>query len=81
MSLFEILLFCLSLGGHPLVAAGDRRGYWLWLVSCALGLVFFLGRGMYGMALLQVAYAVLNVRALLRPVHARGSINLPGRER
>ena len=81
MSWFEILLFCLSLGGHPLVAAGDQRGYWLWLVSCALGLVFFMGRGMYGMAGLQVAYAVLNVRALLRPVPVRGSVNLSGRKR
>jgi hypothetical protein len=42
------------------------RGYWLWLLGCRLGLVFFMGRGIFGMAALQVAYAVLNDLALLR---------------
>jgi hypothetical protein len=41
-------------------------GYWLWLLGCRLGLVFFMGRGIFGMAALQVAYAVLNALALLR---------------
>jgi hypothetical protein len=66
MSIFELILICCGLGGHPLVVAGDRRGYWLWLLGCGLGMVFFIGRGMYGMAVLQGAYAVLNARALLR---------------
>ena len=71
MSFLEILAGGLSLAGFVLISTGKRSGFGVGLMASVCGLVLFLGNAMYGMALLQVAYATLNLRALLQ---ARGRI-------
>ena len=67
MHLIELLACLLSLGGYFLITSGNRHGFALGLMASVLGFALFLDREMYVMALLQIAYATLNLRALMQP--------------
>ncbi len=67
MYLIELLACLLSLGGYFLITSGNRHGFSVGLLASVFGLALFLSRDMYVMALLQVAYATLNLRALIQP--------------
>ena len=71
MHLLEFLAGFLGLTGFLLISSGNRYGFWLGLVASVLGFALFIERGLYVMALLQVAYATVNLRALIQP---KGSI-------
>ena len=66
MSLLEFLAAFLGLAGYLMFASGNRHGLWFGLVASALGLALFTQREMYVMAFLQVAYALINLRSLIK---------------
>ena len=68
MNFYELLVCLVCFTGHLLLTRGDQRGLWIGLLGSAMGLVFFLGRDMYMVALMQVIYALVNLRALLKPM-------------
>jgi len=54
----------LSLAGYLLITSGYWYGFAVGLMASVVGLAFFFRRDMHVLALLQVAYAAMNLRAL-----------------
>ena len=64
MRLLESLMCFLSLSGYLLITSGYWYGFAVGLMASLFGLALFLRRDMPALALLQVAYAALNLHAL-----------------
>ena len=72
MHLLETVAGGLSLAGFVMISAGKRSGFGVGLMASVCGLVLFLEHEMYGMAALQVAYVLVNLRALARSYIGKG---------
>ena len=66
MNLLELFAASLGLTGFLLISTGNRYGSWLGLVASVMGFALFIEREMYVMAALQVTYASINLRVLVR---------------
>ena len=66
MNLLELFAASLGLTGFLLITTGNRYGSWLGLVASVMGFALFIEREMYVMAALQVTYASINLRVLVR---------------
>ena len=56
---FEYILTVLSIAGAILVAKKDHRGFYLWLISNPLWIIFDLIYKHYGQAFLFVVYTII----------------------
>jgi len=68
MKYLEFLVGFLGLTGYLLISSGYWYGFGVGLIASVFGMAFFIKRDMQVMALLQVAYAAMNLHALTLPV-------------